>query len=35
MSALLHPELFANGISTFFALDVIISAATLLVFIGV
>ena len=30
-----HPELFANGISTFFALDVIISAATLLVFTGV
>jgi hypothetical protein len=32
---LLLQDLFANRISTFFALDVIVSAATLLVFIGV
>ena len=32
---LLIRELFANPISTFFALDVIVSAVTLLVFIGV
>jgi TRAP-type uncharacterized transport system fused permease subunit len=32
---LLLQELFANRISTFFALDVIVSAVVLLVFIGV